>query len=254
MNDDFHRIRRLPPYVFAHIDPIKAKARANGVDVIDLGMGNPDMPTPQHIVDKLQGDGERPAHPPLFLLQGHPGPAQGPGELLRPPLRREAESRHPDRCDARLQGRLRQHGVGHHRARRRGAGAQPDLSDPLVRLHHEWRRRPLHAGRPERGFHALARSGRAALDPQADRAGAELSGQPDRLHGDARFLQGGRRLLQGAQHLHPLRSRLFRDLFRRRGAALGARSARRHRHHRRVHLDVQDLLDARLARRLCRRQ
>ncbi|MEO6012480.1 MAG: LL-diaminopimelate aminotransferase [Devosia sp.] len=54
MNDDFHRIRRLPPYVFAHIDPIKAKARANGVDIIDLGMGNPDMPTPPHIVAKLQ--------------------------------------------------------------------------------------------------------------------------------------------------------------------------------------------------------
>src|SRR5215217_1024033 len=54
MSEDFHRIRRLPPYVFAHIDPIKAKARAAGVDVIDLGMGNPDMPTPAHIVEKLQ--------------------------------------------------------------------------------------------------------------------------------------------------------------------------------------------------------
>jgi alanine-synthesizing transaminase len=54
MTDDFHRIRRLPPYVFAHIDPLKAKARAAGVDIIDLGMGNPDMPTPAHIVEKLQ--------------------------------------------------------------------------------------------------------------------------------------------------------------------------------------------------------
>ena len=54
MSADFHKIRRLPPYVFAHIDPLKAKARAEGVDVIDLGMGNPDMPTPQHIVEKLQ--------------------------------------------------------------------------------------------------------------------------------------------------------------------------------------------------------
>ncbi|MEP7240760.1 MAG: LL-diaminopimelate aminotransferase [Devosia sp.] len=54
MNDDFHRIRRLPPYVFEHINPIKAKARANGVDIIDLGMGNPDLPTPEHIVAKLQ--------------------------------------------------------------------------------------------------------------------------------------------------------------------------------------------------------
>ena len=54
MNEDFHRVRRLPPYVFAHIDPIKAKLRAQGVDIIDLGMGNPDMPTPEHIVDKLK--------------------------------------------------------------------------------------------------------------------------------------------------------------------------------------------------------
>ncbi len=54
MSNDFHRIRRLPPYVFAHIDPIKARLRADGVDIIDLGMGNPDMPTPEHIVAKLQ--------------------------------------------------------------------------------------------------------------------------------------------------------------------------------------------------------
>ena len=54
MSEDFHRIRRLPPYVFEHINPIKAKARANGVDIIDLGMGNPDLPTPEHIVNKLK--------------------------------------------------------------------------------------------------------------------------------------------------------------------------------------------------------
>ncbi|MDB5473919.1 MAG: aminotransferase, partial [Devosia sp.] len=54
MSEDFHRIRRLPPYVFEHINPIKAKARAEGVDIIDLGMGNPDLPTPAHIVNKLK--------------------------------------------------------------------------------------------------------------------------------------------------------------------------------------------------------
>lgn len=54
MTQDFHRIRRLPPYVFEHINPIKAQARAEGVDIIDLAMGNPDLPTPQHIVDKLK--------------------------------------------------------------------------------------------------------------------------------------------------------------------------------------------------------
>ena len=51
--DDFYRIKRLPPYVFAIVNDLKSKARARGEDVIDLGMGNPDMPTPKHIVAKL---------------------------------------------------------------------------------------------------------------------------------------------------------------------------------------------------------
>jgi len=51
--DEFYRIKRLPPYVFAIVNDLKTKARAKGEDVIDLGMGNPDMPTPKHIVDKL---------------------------------------------------------------------------------------------------------------------------------------------------------------------------------------------------------
>ncbi len=53
MNTDFHRIKRLPPYVFEEVNRLKAKARAAGDDIIDFGMGNPDMPTPKHIVDKL---------------------------------------------------------------------------------------------------------------------------------------------------------------------------------------------------------
>ena len=51
--DDFHKIRRLPPYVFEQVNRLKASARAGGADIIDLGMGNPDLPTPQPIVDKL---------------------------------------------------------------------------------------------------------------------------------------------------------------------------------------------------------
>lgn len=49
----FHRIKRLPPYVFQPIDKLKAKARANGADIIDLAMGNPDPATPEHITQKL---------------------------------------------------------------------------------------------------------------------------------------------------------------------------------------------------------
>ena len=51
--EDFRRIKRLPPYVFAIVNELKAAARARGEDIIDFGMGNPDQPTPQHIVDKL---------------------------------------------------------------------------------------------------------------------------------------------------------------------------------------------------------
>ena len=51
--DDFHKTRRLPPYVFEQVNRLKASARAAGRDIIDLGMGNPDLPTPQSIVDKL---------------------------------------------------------------------------------------------------------------------------------------------------------------------------------------------------------
>ncbi len=53
MDNEFHRIKRLPPYVFAEVNSMKAKARAAGEDIIDLGMGNPDQPTPPHIVAKL---------------------------------------------------------------------------------------------------------------------------------------------------------------------------------------------------------
>jgi len=51
--NNFERIGRLPPYVFAEVNSMKAKERSLGEDIIDFGMGNPDTPTPQHIVDKL---------------------------------------------------------------------------------------------------------------------------------------------------------------------------------------------------------
>jgi alanine-synthesizing transaminase len=53
MDEEFYRIKRLPPYVFAEVNAMKARARAAGEDVLDMGMGNPDQPTPAHIVEKL---------------------------------------------------------------------------------------------------------------------------------------------------------------------------------------------------------
>jgi alanine-synthesizing transaminase len=51
--EEFRRIKRLPPYVFSIVNELKVKARARGDDIIDFGMGNPDLPTPPHIVEKL---------------------------------------------------------------------------------------------------------------------------------------------------------------------------------------------------------
>lgn len=57
--EDFPRIKRLPPYVFNIVNELKAKARARGEDIIDFGMGNPDQPTPKHIVDKMTEAAQR---------------------------------------------------------------------------------------------------------------------------------------------------------------------------------------------------
>lgn len=53
MDNEFHRVRRLPPYVFSEVNAMKASARAAGEDVLDFGMGNPDLPSPPHVVEKL---------------------------------------------------------------------------------------------------------------------------------------------------------------------------------------------------------
>ncbi|MFY9991711.1 MAG: LL-diaminopimelate aminotransferase, partial [Rhodoplanes sp.] len=58
--EQFHRIRRLPPYVFEQVNRAKAAARNAGADIIDLGMGNPDLPAPAHVVEKLKETVGRP--------------------------------------------------------------------------------------------------------------------------------------------------------------------------------------------------
>ncbi|MEM1313459.1 MAG: LL-diaminopimelate aminotransferase [Pseudomonadota bacterium] len=70
---DFHRIRRLPPYVFAEVNRLKAQFRAEGMDIIDFGMGNPDMDTPPHIVEKLIETVKRPRTHRYSASKGIPG-------------------------------------------------------------------------------------------------------------------------------------------------------------------------------------
>jgi len=73
MTEDFHRIRRLPPYVFAEVNAAKAKARGAAEDIVDLGMGNPDTPTPPHIVAKLIEAVQDPRTHRYSMSKGIPG-------------------------------------------------------------------------------------------------------------------------------------------------------------------------------------
>src|SRR5579871_4767505 len=73
MTFEFDRIRRLPPYVFEEVNRVKARLRVEGVDIIDLGMGNPDMPTASHIVDKLVETARDPRASRYSASRGIPG-------------------------------------------------------------------------------------------------------------------------------------------------------------------------------------
>jgi alanine-synthesizing transaminase len=73
MSDDFYRIKRLPPYVIAEVNAMRAAARAAGEDIIDLGMGNPDLPPPQHVIDKLCEVATKPDAHGYSASRGIPG-------------------------------------------------------------------------------------------------------------------------------------------------------------------------------------
>src|SRR3989338_3619692 len=73
MEQEFHRGRRVRPYVFAEVNAMKARARAEGADIIDLGMGNPDLPTPPHIVEKLVETVRNPKAHRYSMSRGVPG-------------------------------------------------------------------------------------------------------------------------------------------------------------------------------------
>jgi alanine-synthesizing transaminase len=73
MSDEFYRMKRLPPYVIAEVNAMRAAARAAGEDIIDLGMGNPDLPPPQHVIDKLCEVAAKPDAHGYSASRGIPG-------------------------------------------------------------------------------------------------------------------------------------------------------------------------------------
>jgi alanine-synthesizing transaminase len=73
MEDEFYRIKRLPPYVIAEVNAMRHAARQAGKDIIDLGMGNPDLPPPQHVIDKLVEVATKPSAHGYSQSKGIPG-------------------------------------------------------------------------------------------------------------------------------------------------------------------------------------
>lgn len=73
MDEEFYRMKRLPPYVIAEVNGMRAAARAGGRDIIDLGMGNPDLPPPQHVIDKLCEVAMKPSAHGYSASRGIPG-------------------------------------------------------------------------------------------------------------------------------------------------------------------------------------
>ena len=253
--EEFHKVRRLPPYVFEQVNRLKASARSRGADIIDLGMGNPDLPTPQ--AHRRQALRRRCATRAPTAIR--PRAAFRACAAPRPAItqRRFGVKLNPDTQVVAT--------LGSKEGFANMAQAITAPGDVILCPNPTY---PIHAfgfimsggvirslpAEPDAGFIPALERGVAPFDPEAAGADPQLSVQSDRAGRDARFLQGGRRLREEARHHHPVRSRLFRDLFRRRAAAFGAAGAGRDRHRRRVHLDVEDLFDARLAHRLRGRQ
>ena len=238
---------------------MKARARAAGEDIIDLGMGNPDLPTPPHIVAKLVEAAGNPRTHGYSASRGIPGLRKALAGYYAAPLRRR-RSIPRARSIVTLGSKegLANLAQAITCAGRHRPGAQPQLSDPSLRLHH---RRRLGAPHPGAGQHpldeflpALERAVRHTV-PKPIGAGAELSVEPDGAGRRPRLLRAPIVDFCKRQGIWILsRPRLCRDLFRRRAAAVGAAGAGRAGHRRRVHLDEQDLLDGGLAHRLRRRQ
>ena len=72
MGSDFPRMHRLPPYVFATVTELKTQLRRQNIDIVDMGMGNPDLPTPKHIVDKLTEAAQKPVNHRYSVSRGIP--------------------------------------------------------------------------------------------------------------------------------------------------------------------------------------
>ena len=251
---DFHRVRRLPPYVFEQVNKLKAKARAAGADIVDLGMGNPDLPAPKHVLDKLVETVGKPRTDRYSASKGIPG------------LRRAQAGYYARRFGVKLNPETQVVAtLGSKEGFANMAQAITAPGDVVLVPNPSY---PIHAfgflmaggvirsvpaePTPE-FFHALERAIQHSI-PKPIAVVVCYPSNPTAMVASLDFYKDLVAVREKARDLRALRSRLWRSLFRRRAAAVGAAGARRLRRRGRIHLDVEDVLDGGLAHRLRGRQ
>ena len=205
------RLSRIPPYLFAELERKIAAKKAAGVDVISLGIGDPDRPTPAVDRGGDAGGRERARDPPLSLQPRPPRLPRGAQRLLRAALRRRCGRR--DRGDPgnRREGGDLQPQPRVPRPGRRGAGERPRLSGVYGRTAAGWRGARGDAARARAGVRAGSR-----CDPRGDRAAGEadvpqLPQQPDGCDRAGGVLRAHRCLCARLRHPRRARQRVFGD-------------------------------------------
>ena len=210
---EFHSVRRLPPYVFEQVNKLKAKARAAGADIVDLGMGNPDLPAPKHVLDKLVETVGKPRTDRYSASKGIPG------------LRRAQAGYYARRFGVKLNPETQVVAtLGSKEGFANMAQAITAPGDVVLVPNPSY---PIHAfgflmaggvirsvpADPTPDFFVAMERALRPFDPEADRGGRLLPLQSDRDGRLARFLQRPRAVRQEARDLRALRSRLRRSVF-----------------------------------------
>ena len=247
------RIKTLPPYLFAAIDKMKQAAIAKGVDIINLGIGDPDLPTPTPIIDSLAQAAKNPKHHQYPSYEGMLSFRKAVADWYK---RRFNVTLDPANEVLTLIGS--KEGIGHiHLALRRSwryrARPEPWLS--RVSGRHQFLRRGLAPHAADEGERVPARS---EGDPERRREKsevdvAEFPEQPDVGHHEQGLLQARRRVRAGEPGHRLSRRGLFGDLLRRQASCELHGNRRSQGRRGGVPLALEDVQHDRLAHRLCRR-
>ena len=253
--EEFHKVRRLPPYVFEQVNRLKATARANGVDIIDLGMGNPDLPTPSTSSTSCARRCATRAPTAIPRRAAFPACARP-----RPSYygRRFGVKLNPDTQVVATLGS--KEGFANMAQAITAPGDVVLVPNPTYPIHAfgfimSGGVVRSHAGRAGRELHPRARARRAPFDPEADGADPQLPVQPDgatslRSISTRTSSPSRASTTSSSSPISPIPRSISTASRRLRCSQVpGAIDIDR-----RVHLDVEDLFHARLAHGLCRRQ